>query len=245
MLALGFMAALWLAKHLGRQDGLSADAMVDLSLTVLIAGILGSKLLMVVVDMVNGAPLSQVFSLGTLRAGGAVHGGVLAGGAAFLWRARKLRVHMGRAFDAAANAVPLGQAIGRLGCLAAGCCYGAACNMPWAITFHNHEASIPSDKIGDPLHPSQVYFALSNLAIMAALLFFRRFRKFPGQVGSLYFILEGCCRLVLETWRGDADRGFWFNIQWLSTGRATALVFILIGAALWAWSARAAKRAGS
>ena len=63
--------------------------------------------------------------------------------------------------DAAAPGVALGQAIGRIGCLAAGCCWGAQCTKPWAITFTNPKAGqnvgVP---MGVPLHPTQLYEAV-------------------------------------------------------------------------------------
>ena len=241
LLALGFLAALWLAKRLARKDGLPPDSIVDLSLTLLIAGILGAKLLMVAVGLFRGEPASQVFSLSTLRAGGAVHGGILAATAAFFWRIRKLGLPFGKTIDTIATAVPLGQAIGRLGCIAAGCCYGERCaeGLPWAIVFDNPEAVrfIPDTHFGHPLHPVQIYFGLSNLVILAALLVFLRRRKFPGQVAALYFMLEGVFRAVLETWRGDVERGVWFGLDWLSTGRITAAVMVLVGVSIWAWGA--------
>jgi phosphatidylglycerol:prolipoprotein diacylglycerol transferase len=243
LLALGFLAALWLAKRLARQDGIASDAITDISLVLLIAGILGSKILLIIVDLFNGESMSQVFSLSTLRAGGAIHGGILAATAAFFWRVRALKLPFAKTLDLLTTAVPLGQAIGRMGCIAAGCCYGAYCDKPWAITFHNHDAARFGTPLEVTLHPVQAYFGLSNLIILATLLTFRRFRKFQGQVSALYFILEGSFRLVLETWRGDIARGVWLNISWLSTGRVTALLFILIGVVIWVWFVMAAKRA--
>jgi len=232
-MAVGFLAALLLARRLAAKDGVAPDAIVDIGLVVLIAGIVGAKLLMVAVDLFGGQPASQVFSWSTLRAGGAVHGGILAAALAFFWRVRSLGLPTAKTLDALASAVPLGQAIGRLGCLAAGCCYGSFCEMPWAIQFHSHDAARFGTPLEVPLHPAQLYFCLSNLAILAALAVLRPLRRFPGQLAALYFILEGLFRLVLETWRGDFDRGFWLGVSWLSTGRATAAVFILIGAGIW------------
>ncbi|MCL1908445.1 MAG: prolipoprotein diacylglyceryl transferase [Holophagaceae bacterium] len=245
LLAIGFLAALWHAKRLARQDGIAPDAVVDISITLLIAGILGSKALMAIVDLFNGEPLTRVFSLDTLRAGGAVHGGILLAVAAFLWRVRSLKLPLLKTLDSLSASVPLGQAIGRIGCIAAGCCYGTWCEMPWAIVFHNHEAARFGTPIDLPLHPVQVYFGSSNLIIFIILIWFRRFRKYPGQISALYFILEGAFRMVLETWRGDVDRGLWFDASWLSTGRLTALIFILIGGGIWVWSGKAIKRTGA
>lgn len=241
LLAFGFLAALWLAKRLARKDGIAPDAVVDISITLLVAGILGSKALMIVVDLFRGESLSRVFSLDTLRAGGAVHGGILLAATAFFWRVRSLKLPLRKTLDTLVAAVPLGQAIGRLGCIAAGCCFGTWCEMPWAIVFHNHEAERFGTPIDLPLHPVQLYFGISNLVILAILLRFRQYKKFSGQIAAMYFILEGVFRIVLETWRGDIDRGVWLDISWLSTGRLTALIFILIGCGIWAWSIKVAE----
>jgi phosphatidylglycerol:prolipoprotein diacylglycerol transferase len=243
MTAIGFLAALWYARRLGKLDGIPPDSIADISFTLMIAGLLGAKLLMIVVGLFNGEPFSQIFSIGTLRAGGAVHGGILLALAAFVWRVRALKLPIAKTLDSLASAVPLAQAIGRIGCLAAGCCYGAYCEAPWAITFHDHEAARFGTPLDMPLHPVQMYFAFSNLLIFVALIAIRRYRKFHGQMAALYFILEGTFRMVLETWRGDLDRGLWFDISWLSTGRLTALLFILIGAGIWFLSSRAARKA--
>ncbi|MFZ1614573.1 MAG: prolipoprotein diacylglyceryl transferase family protein, partial [Holophaga sp.] len=167
LLALGFFAALALAMRQGKKDALAPEALSDLSVTVLIAGVVGSKLLMIVVDLINGGTLAQVFDFATLRAGGAVHGGIILGMAAFFWRVRKWKLPMAATLDALVPAMALGQAIGRLGCFAAGCCYGTECHLPWAVTFTNPDAHVFS---GTPLlqalHPVQLYTFLVELAIV-------------------------------------------------------------------------------
>jgi phosphatidylglycerol:prolipoprotein diacylglycerol transferase len=244
LLTLGFFAALGLATRLGRRDDLPSEAISDLSVTVLIAGVVGSKLLMIIVDLINGAPLAQIFDLATLRAGGAVHGGIILGTAAFFWRMRKLKLPLAVTMDALVPAVALGQAIGRLGCFAAGCCYGTECHAPWAVTFTRPEAHLLS---GTPLlqalHPVQIYTCLVELIIVGILLFAGRKRRFPGQVAAVFFALEGLARIILENWRGDLDRGVWFGLSWLSTGRLTGVAFILFGVGLGWWFRRRAAKA--
>lgn len=239
LLTLGFFAALGLAMRLGRRDGLASEGISDLSVSVLIGGIVGSKLLMVIVDLINGASLAQVLDFATLRAGGAVHGGIILGTAAFFWRIRKHHLPLAATMDALAPAVALGQAIGRLGCLSAGCCYGTECHAPWAITFTRPEAHLLS---GTPLlralHPVQVYTCLLELAIVGILLLWRGKRQFAGQIAAIFFVLEGLGRILLENWRGDLDRGVWFGLSWLSTGRLTGLAFILFGIGLGWWFRR-------
>lgn len=232
MLALAFFAALALAKRLSRQDGLDPEAIGELSLTLLLAGIIGSKALMIVVDLVHGAPAAQVFTLDTLRAGGAIHGGVLGAALAFAWVLRRYKLPLRATGDALVPAVALGQGIGRLGCFFAGCCFGTECHLPWAVTFTNPDALSQGTPLGAPLHPVQLYTLLANLAVMAALLLLRRKKPFPGFVFASYFVLEGLGRMVTETWRDDPDRGVWLNQPWLSTGRLTGLGFAVAGLVL-------------
>lgn len=233
LLTAGFFLALLLAQRLGRLEGIAPEHLSDLAITLLLAGVIGSKLLMVIVDLASGVSFRHVFSLGYLRAGGAVHGGIIAATLAFFWRVRRLKLPLAGALDCLTPALALGQAIGRLGCFAAGCCYGTGCTLPWAVTFSDPNAALLSGTPLDlPLHPVQLYTALANLSIMAILLGFRKHRRFAGQVSGGYFILEGIGRMVLEHWRGDLDRGFLMGIPWLSTGRATSCLFVLFGCVL-------------
>lgn len=236
LLAIACFAATAMARRQGRLDGLVPAAITDLAVAILISAIVGAKLLMVIVDLINGAPFREVFSLATLRAGGAIHGGVIAATAVFFWKLRKGQgLPLKLTGDALVPGVALGQAIGRLGCFSAGCCYGTESNAPWATTFTDPIAHLFSGTpLGIPLHPVQLYNALANLLVMAILLLVRPKRTFLGQIFALYFLLEGLGRVITETWRGDVDRGAaWLGTAWLSTGRLTGLVFMLLGLGLW------------
>jgi len=240
ILAVGFFLALALAHRLARQEGLPTDAITDLAITVLLAGILGAKILMVVVDLANGVPASQALSLETLRAGGAIHGGVIGGAAAFFWRMRKHRLPYGSTMDVLVAPLALGQAIGRLGCFSAGCCYGSECHAPWAVTFTDPDAlRFSGTPLFQAIHPVQLYSSLASFTVLGILLLLWSRRRFKGMVFGAYFILEGIARLIVETWRGDLDRGVWFGLSWLSTGRLTALGFVLFGIGILVWARRA------
>jgi phosphatidylglycerol---prolipoprotein diacylglyceryl transferase len=237
MLTLGFIGGMYLARHLGRRDGLEPDALSDISMAVLLGGILGSKLLMIVVDLVHGESLASVFSLATLRAGGAIHGGVILGLLTFFWRMRKLNLPLSPTMDALTPGLALGQALGRWGCFFAGCCFGTECQAPWAVTFTSPDIS-QGTPLDMPLHPVQLYNSLANFTVLGLLLLIGRKRRFKGQVAASYFLLEGLGRTITESWRGDLDRGVWFGISWLSTGRLTGFLFVLIGVSLWVWFRR-------
>lgn len=244
LLALAFFAASWLAQRQAKLDGIEPEFISELAVALLVAGIVGSKLLMVGVGLLTSAgqegamTFGDIFSLGTLRAGGAVHGGLIAATLVFFWKVRRKGVEPALVLDALVPAVALGQGIGRLGCLMAGCCYGTVCDKPWAITFHGSDVLSQGTPIGIPLHPVQLYTLAGNLAVMALLLLLRKRRAFHGQVGAAFFMLEGLQRLVVETWRGDLDRGTWMGLSWLSTGRMTAIGFMAFGLGWYLWRKR-------
>jgi len=239
LLTVGFFLALLLAQRLGRAEGIAPESISDLAITLLLAGVIGCKLLMIVVDLAGGMPLRNLLDFGYLRAGGAIHGGIILATVAFFWRVRRLKLPLARTLDCLTPALALGQAIGRLGCFSAGCCYGTASSEPWAVTFSDPNAQFLSGTpLAVPLHPVQLYTFLANLLVMASVLVLRRHRRFKGQVSGSYFILEGIGRMVTEHWRGDLDRGFLLGLPWLSTGRLTSLLFILFGCGLLAWFGR-------
>lgn len=251
ILALAFFAGVGLARRQGRMDGLPPAGISDLSIALLIAAVIGAKLLMVVVGLLTPAgqegamAFRDIFTMSTLRAGGAIHGGVIAAAIVFFWYTRKGReLPMRSTGDALVPGVALGQALGRLGCFSAGCCYGTATHAPWAVTFTDPNAALFSGTpLGLPLHPVQLYTMAGNLIVMGLLLMARKRRGFEGQVFALYFIFEGIQRAITETWRGDLDRGLW-GAQWLSTGRLTAFGFVVLGVVLLAlWRKKPATAA--
>lgn len=251
ILALAFFAGVGLARRQGAQDGLAPAAISDLSIALLIAAVIGAKLLMVIVGLLTPAgrdgamSFADIFTMSTLRAGGAIHGGVIAAAIVFFWYTRKGReLPMRTTGDALVPGVALGQGIGRLGCFSAGCCYGTETHAHWAVTFTDPNAALFSGTpLGLPLHPVQLYTMAGNLIVMALLLMARKRRGFEGQVFALYFIFEGIQRAITETWRGDLDRGLW-GAGWLSTGRLTAFGFVILGVVLLAlWRKKPATAA--
>jgi phosphatidylglycerol:prolipoprotein diacylglycerol transferase len=240
LLAIAFFAGTALARRQAEMDHLAPQGITDLAIAMLISAIIGSKLLMIIVDLINGTPFREVFSFATLRAGGAIHGGIIAATLVFFWKLRKGQgLPLRLTGDALVPGVALGQAIGRLGCFSAGCCYGTESHAPWAVTFTNPIAqAFSGTPLGLSLHPVQLYNTLANLTVMAILLLARPKRTFQGQIFALYFLVEGLGRVITETWRGDVDRGTgWLGSVWLSTGRLTGIAFMLLGLGLWIfWS---------
>ncbi len=112
--------------------------------------------------------------------------------------------------------VPIGHAVGRIGCLLAGCCYGMEYTGPFAIYYSN---SITGLLPQQGYFPIQILEALLNICICLILLKVRKKTTQKFELLAVYFILYGCVRFLLEFLRGDTIRGIYYNIstsQWIS-----------------------------
>lgn len=220
--ALAFLLALRLAVLLARREGIESGRIVDLGIVGLLAGFIGAKLLLYLID-VRYYLAHPMEMLQSLRSAGVFYGGLGLALVAGLVYVRRHRMPLGATADIAAPALALGQAIGRLGCLFAGCCYGSACSLPWAVTFHDTRAH---DLTGVPLdvalHPTQLYHALADLAILTVCLRLLPRRRFAGQVFWTYMLLYAVLRGAVEFWRGDVARGV-FAGGHLSTSQIIAI----------------------
>jgi phosphatidylglycerol:prolipoprotein diacylglycerol transferase len=227
--ALGFLLALRLAVSLARREGIDSARIVDLGIVTLLTGFIGAKLTLYLVDARYYASHPMEI-LKNLRSAGVFYGGFALATAAAVWYVRRHRLPMGKVADLTAPPLALGQAIGRIGCLMAGCCYGKACDLPWAITFGDPAAyQLTGVPLGLPLHPTQVYHALADLLILAITLWLLPRRRYPGQVFWVYVLLYAILRFVVEIFRGDTLRGVFFDGA-LSTSQLIAIPAALLSA---------------
>src|ERR1051325_9919777 len=134
LLALAFLAALFVAARLGERDGLARERVFDLGLWMLLGGLVGSKLLLMLAEPEYGTNWRNLLSIDFLRSGGVWYGGFLGGLLTAIVLMRRYNLPFWKATDAFAPGVALGQAIGRQGCFAAGCCWG----KPTASVFGVH-----------------------------------------------------------------------------------------------------------
>ncbi len=232
MLLIGIGLGLFTAHRRAARSGLDGNHVVDTGLWVVLGGLAGGKVLLVITDPSYLTSLQGLWSL--LRAGGVFYGGLIGAVVAAVIVLRRHRMAFLPVADVLAPSVALGHFFGRLGCFSAGCCYGDACERPWAVVFTDpHAAEISGTPLGVPLHPVQLYEAAFNLLNFFVLswVFAHRPRGAEGIVLGTYLITYGAARFILEFFRGDADRGF---VLWqaLSTSQAIAAVAIPAGLAL-------------
>jgi phosphatidylglycerol:prolipoprotein diacylglycerol transferase len=151
----------------------------------------------------------------------------------YIWRHR---LPFWTTCDVFAPGIALGHVTGRLGCLAAGCCYGRQTDVPWAVIFTNPLAAANvGTPLNVPLHPTQLYEAGAELLILVFLLATeRKGRYFPGRTFWSYMFLYAVSRFVIEFYRGD-PRGEMFGMP---TSQLISLVLAPLSIAMLVWLAR-------
>jgi phosphatidylglycerol:prolipoprotein diacylglycerol transferase len=152
------------------------------------------------------------------------YGGLIAAVMVAMWYMRHHRLPVWGVSDAFAPGIALGHVIGRLGCFFAGCCFGRATDVPWAVTFSSvYAAQNVGTPLNIPIHPTQLYEAGAELLILGFLLLMeRKGRAFPGRTFWGYLLLYGVTRFIIEFYRGDA-RGM---IGGLSTSQFVSVILV-------------------
>ncbi len=232
LLAIAFVAGLWIASRQARREGLDGNKVADLAIYVLLSGLLGAKLMLLVVEW-RSFSFSMAELLTLLQSGGVFYGGLLLALPVAFWYSRSNGLDAWKTADALAPGVILGQAIGRLGCLCAGCCHGAPTSLPWGITYTDEYASrtvgVP---LGQAMHPVQLYESILAFGILWWLLRTAARKRFDGQVVLSYLGLYAVARFALETVRGDVARGLWLG-GLVSTSQLVAIGLLALAAFLW------------
>jgi len=202
LIALAFLAGLWTATKRAPLAGINGELIADLVVPWLLLGsVLGARTLYVLTywrESFADQPWWEIFMI---QHGGLVYyGGLIGATVTGIVFARVKKIPLWKLADVMAPSVALGSVFGRLGCLMNGCCYGRACDLPWAIRF-------PADHAtgGLPVHPTEIYDAALNFALYLGLAWLFRRRKFDGQVFATYLLCYAVMRSFVEMFRGDYD----------------------------------------
>jgi len=228
LVALGFLAGLSITVKLARKGNLDPEKVTNLAVYVALAGLIGAKLLMIAFDW----PDIQIFSLSTLQAAGVFQGGLILALLTAFFYIRHNKLPVLAVSDTFAPGVAIGHAIGRLGCFAAGCCWGKECHLPWAITFKNQDANaLTGVPLNVPLHPAQLYESITE-ALLFAFLYWRYQRPHnPGQIIGLYLLISSIARFLIEFERFHEQAlpfGLPFSItQWIALALAITGAILL------------------
>ncbi len=231
-LALGFLSAILVAGWEARRLGLPVGRFYDLCFYIILAAIIGSRLLFVLVE--PGPFIQNPLKIFALWEGGLVfHGGLIAALATAFFYMRRHGMPYRATFDALAVGMPLGQFFGRIGCFMAGCCFGKPTGLAWAVRFTHPETLCP---VREPLHPAQLYEAFLALGVFGVVLWLRKRKRFDGQVLLTYFCLAGLVRFTVEFFRASTSmdpRGPELFLNMPATQVGALGIAILSGAVLW------------
>ncbi|HCY85083.1 MAG TPA: prolipoprotein diacylglyceryl transferase [Desulfobacteraceae bacterium] len=228
-LALGFITAIWFTKRNARFYGISDQTISDLFFTILVSAIVGARLLYVGINF--DAYKGNILEMFKIWNGGLVFfGGFIAAFFAAFAFLKIRKMDIWKTADILAPGLALGHAVGRFGCLFAGCCYGKTCDLPIAIRFTHPESLAPLNVL---LHPTQLYMVGTNFLIFLILLAVQKRKRFDGMVFLSYIMLYSAFRAVVEHFRGDFRGDFFFEFISLSQGIGlvvsfVALVFLIV-----------------
>jgi phosphatidylglycerol:prolipoprotein diacylglycerol transferase len=225
-LVIGFFLSTWLACLEAKRRGYDPNIILDAAMPLLIVSIVCCRILYFLVYPDQWRGFGEFFRI--WNGGLSVHGGfigVIATLSYFSWR-RKVRFPI--LTDIIAPGMFLGYAVGRIGCLMNGCCYGYVCDLPWAIQFpdeHNREI------LTAPSHPAQLYSTLMGLAIFAFIWKVRTkasFNRFPGHLTLLMLAFYACERFIMEIFRSGATAPMAFGSSWLTQAQFVSVVALVI-----------------
>jgi len=234
LVASGVLLGLWYARRQAPRAGLDPEKVWNLGLYLVLFALLMAKVWLVLSDWsYYAANPREILGAAVFQSGGTFYGGVL--GAVIMIGAYTYvqKMPLMKVLDVFAAAIPLGHAVGRLGCFAAGCCYGKPTNAPWAVVFTSPFAhQLTGTPLGVHLHPTELYESAAEFLNFLFLVWLGRRQKFTGQMFGTYFILYGIERGIIEFFRGDPGRTMMFHdtvslMQIVSVGMVLTGAFLL------------------
>ncbi|MGI5853045.1 MAG: prolipoprotein diacylglyceryl transferase [Bacillota bacterium] len=193
-IALGFLTAVIIGIILGRKKGFQFETIIDVAIFGCIGGLVGAKLGYAILNL--RFYLAYPLAFLDFREGYSIVGGLLGGTLAGILYLRKKKLPVWKMADVAAYCIPPAYAIGRVGCLLEGCCYGVESDVPWAL------ACGPGSALR---HPTQIYSSIGALIILLILFLQRKHKRFSGFFFAQFIFLYSIERFIVELFReGDA-----------------------------------------
>jgi phosphatidylglycerol:prolipoprotein diacylglycerol transferase len=210
------VASLYLSRVIAKsKEKIISQGELDfLLLLIIIFGLLGSKLLYIITELQDFI-LYPLNFFKFLNSGFVYYGGFISVIVCMLIYSRRKKINFLKLCDFFAPALALGHAIGRIGCLFAGCCHGKESNLPWAVMSS-----------GVYLHPTQLYESLGNFLLFAFLYFYSKKEHKAGMPIAIYLMGYAVLRFVVEFFRGD-DRGM--QCLGLSISQIISVFLLIIG----------------
>jgi phosphatidylglycerol---prolipoprotein diacylglyceryl transferase len=223
---LGILAAARVGQLLLRDQGVPAERVYDMAVWMVIAGLIGARLLFVWENyrLFAGAP-QRVFLLneGGISQWGGIFGALIGG---YIW-CRRNGIDYRQVLDAAGPANALGFAIGRIGDIINGEHHAIASNLPWAVEYIN------PNTLGEPgrsVHPEVAYELIWNLLVFGtAVVTYRAFKRRlpPGVTGLIWLSVYAVGRFFLSYLRTDSLVFGLRQAQWASLAMILVSVILI------------------
>lgn len=200
MLALSFLAGIYLASRRARKRGVEVQHILDLSVYIIVAAVVGSRLAYIAFHLSDYANILDVFAL--WQGGATLYGGLLLSVAASYVFAVRRGIGFLLLADILAPSIALGAALTRVGCFLSGCCFGSPTDLPWGVVFPPSSPagawalSIASSAAA--LHPVQLYDSFGSMFIVLLLLKFERRLAGNGRLFGAFLVLYGILRFLLD-----------------------------------------------
>src|SRR6266550_8876120 len=227
-LALAFLCAILITVKLAARDGLPKEKIYDLSLWMLLASLIGSKLLMFLTEPEYRDHPLQLLSLDFLRSGGVFYGGLIGAVITGYFLMRRYKLPWWKTADACAPGIAIGNFFGRQGCFAAGCCWGKPTTLPWGVKFTEAGHAITGVPTDAYLHPTQLYESFAMFIVFLFLLWLHKRKRFSGQVILFYALLYSVIRFAIEFLRDD-PRGDVFGLTTLTGLSTSQIISVIVG----------------
>ncbi len=228
LIAVGFLVGIATVKRLASTSSLNVDRVLDLAFWSLIIGFIGARLLFVITRL--DYFLADPVSIFRVWEGGLVFfGGPIAVVPFILWYSRKHQLNIWKLGDVVIPGLAIAHSFGRIGCLAAGCCYGKPTGTDYGIQLKSH--LVAANLRGVNLHPTQIYESAALLILFVGLIWVYKRKMFDGQVMLTYFMAYPIIRSIIEVYRGDLIRGFVVE-GWLSTSQFISILVFAVATTL-------------
>lgn len=247
MLAVSFLLGIWLAGRRAKRYGIDPQKILDLSVIIILAAVVGSRLLYVVFHLEQYNNPLDVFAL--WQGGATFYGGFLLAMAASYWWVQRNGFSFLTVADVLAPSIALGLVFTRVGCLLSGCCYGKPTDHAFGLVFPPdspagsaaiaYAQALGRDHVA--LHPTQVYSSLKGLAIFAILMLLQPKLTKRGATFGLLLVLYGIGRFVIDFFRFYEDNAR--IVAGLSFNQVISVVLVAIGLVLLLRREVPAKRA--
>lgn len=252
LLAVSFIAGILLALRRSRARGLNQNQMINMSLLIMLAGIVGARIMYVIphwnefsanpLDIIS--PFQSSGSIGLT--GLTMYGGFIAAVLVSILYLRVNRLSIWKACDAFAPSIALGIGVSRVGCFMNGCCFGLPTESALGVVFPAFSAA-GSFYPDVPLHPAQLYNAVLGFGLFGLLMWLDRKPRYDGFIFAVLLIAEPVTRFFVDLFRyyeSSMTLGSLGGMA-LSVNQGISLVLIGLGLLLLGWTRNRARQRSS